>query len=70
VTAREARQKADDYVQSQFHVNDFSKIDVRITESATSWTVIYSARNEGIGGPLVIGVDKKSGRTYLVEGFQ
>jgi hypothetical protein len=70
VTASEARRKADEYVRTEFNVADTRLWNVETTEKRASWVVTYSAKGEALGGPLIVGVDKKTRRAHLIEGYQ
>jgi hypothetical protein len=61
IDAREARQRADEYVRTQFNVTDIRLLKVETTEKPTDWVVTYSAKGEMVGGPLVIGSTKGRG---------
>lgn len=70
LSASEARQRADEFAASQYNLTDFRLVKVETAERRTIWVVAYSAKGNVIGGPLIIGVDKGSGRAYLIGGGQ
>ncbi len=70
LTPNEARRSADEYVRTQFNVKDFRPLNVTTAEEPEGYVVTYSAKGEALGGPLVIGVNKKTGLAHLIEGYQ
>ena len=44
--------------------------NVRTVEKQNEWEVTYWGKGEAMGGPLIIGVDKETGRTRLIGGGQ
>jgi hypothetical protein len=70
ISAAQARQKSDEYVRSEFNVRNFGRLNVQTAEHANGWVVSYSTKGEALGGPLVVGIDKKTGRAHLIEGYQ
>jgi len=70
VSASDARQSADEFAKTHYSLDDHRLIDVTTVEKPAEWVVTYSAKGQALGGPVIIGVDKKSGRARLIEGAQ
>ena len=69
MSAAEARGKADEYVSTEFNMAR-DMWNVQTVEHADRWVLTYSANGDALGGPVVIGVDKHTGRAHLIEGYQ
>ena len=70
VSAEEARRKADEYARSEWNLHDLRRINVETVEQPHNWVVTYTAKGKATGGPIVLGVDKKSGRVSFIAGAQ
>lgn len=70
VSAEEARRKADEYARTEWNLDDLRRINVDTVEQPHNWVVTYTAKGQAAGGPLVLGVEKKSGRVYFIAGGQ
>lgn len=73
LTEAEARQRADEYARSEFSMKVETQ-RVQTVEKPDSWEVSYSPyspKGEAVfGGPLIIAVDKNSGKARLVAAYQ
>ena len=54
-----ARKAADDFVRTEYSL-DLRNVKVEVREEKKTWVVTYSAKGEALGGPLVVGVNKRT----------
>lgn len=67
-TAEEAIEASNTYLSSFPHPLKVSMFRTSAVDHGRTWKVTY--RHDGLGGPFVIEVDKKSGKVVSAEGEQ
>jgi hypothetical protein len=70
VSEAEARKTADEYARTHYSLDDRSIVNVEIAEEKEAWVVTYSAKGQAFGGPLIIGVNKYTGKPQSLGGAQ
>ena len=70
LTAEQAKVIADEFVKSEFHVHDPGRLNASISDLSDKWQITYSAPDQMIGGPLIVQIDKRSGKAVLTSGGQ
>jgi hypothetical protein len=70
-SANSARHNADQFISEQYSITNISMLKVTENETPTSWEFIYEAPNENwTGGPLLVTVDRKTGKIINHRGYQ
>jgi hypothetical protein len=70
ISERQAKNAADQYLSKKYTVENVHNLDVNIIEGHDNWTVTYTAKREGLGGPISVVVNEQTGEIEREFGNQ